>query len=447
MTATVHSITSQQVRALAEGTSTQADLALLANAQLSKCLTMLALTVRDAAADRHPETAATQLAWKLLVRVQRATPEVVDDLLRYPAIGAWATRLVIGGARAHSEGLSPGQLALISSAAAIRGGVSFSAELPRSAHDDLTIHFPSLGTAVLPHELRGQDIVVRHGGGTTEISGRRGRLVLPHPLDADTPDWRALHAAHAESGSMSLRLVIDDANPHRIAGPIKPTERLDAGQRDEWRQQVAGGWRILTRDHQRAASEVHRLIRTLVPLATDDGASQSVTSRYTFGSIGLSLPGDDVLMALTLVHEVQHAKLSALMDLLPLANDAGTPAYYAPWRPDPRPLASLLQGLYAHLAVARFWRLHREVASSADEIWHASVEFAKWRNACAQVVGSVRSCPELTRCGAVFVDGAARVLREWRHDNVPPSAQQQASAEIREHRRQWDARYRPLMQG
>ena len=48
MTARFHSVTSQQVRALAEGTSTEADLALLTAGEVSKCLAMLALVVRDA---------------------------------------------------------------------------------------------------------------------------------------------------------------------------------------------------------------------------------------------------------------------------------------------------------------------------------------------------------------------------------------------------------------
>jgi HEXXH motif-containing protein len=169
-----------------------------------------------------------------------------------------------------------------------------------------------------------------------------------------------------------------------------------------------------------------------------DGDIRSITTRQVFGSIGLSLPDDDVTMALTLSHEVQHAKLAALMDLLPMVTEPAPDLYYAPWRSDPRPLASLLQGMYAHLGVARFWKRHREVTLEPDDVHHAHVEFARWRNACSQVAKVVSGRPELTRCGSAFVDGMVRVLREWRDEYVPPEAQAQADDAISEHRRQWD---------
>jgi HEXXH motif-containing protein len=198
---------------------------------------------------------------------------------------------------------------------------------------------------------------------------------------------------------------------------------------------------VLARDHPRTAAEVAWLIRTVVPLAGEEGSMQSMTTRQTFGSIGLTLPGDDVQAALTLAHEVQHAKLAALMDLVPLYTEPGLADYYAPWRPDPRPLASLLQGLYAHLEVARFWR-HRRLAGDTAEAWQANVEFAKWRAACAEVASSVSSRPGLTSCGCTFVDGMISVLRAWQDDAIPAPVAAQADREIREHKLKWDARHR-----
>ena len=53
------------------------------------------------------------------------------------------------------------------------------------------------------------------------------------------------------------------------------------------------------------------------------------------------------------VHEMQQFKLSAVLHVVPLAlsDDGGD---RAPWRPDPRPHADLLQGTYAHLGVSEF---------------------------------------------------------------------------------------------
>lgn len=437
MAARFHTVTDDQVRALAEGTNTAADLALLTSGEASKCLAMLILIVRDAEDARHPEATAAAASWRLLSRVQRKAPAALAELLRYPSVGAWASVMTT-----REDGVSPGQLALIAAAAAIRGQVSCSVVLPPSAHDGAVVHLPSLGTAVLPWDSRRQATTLLHHDGVTEISGRHGRFRLPSRLDSDAPGWHGLPTVHADYHGQLLRLVIDDADPFRLPEDLRPAGRLGSALRAQWQGRIAGGWRVLASGHQRTAAEVTSIIRSVVPLAMRDGDMRSVTSRRVFGSFGLSLPADDVQMALTLAHEVQHAKLSALMDLIPLVSEPVAGGFYAPWRPDPRPLASLLQGTYAHMEVARFWRQQRLVATGAAERWHASVEFARWRNACAQVADSLRGRPELTGCGAVFVDGMISALRAWQNDSIPPAAAALADREIDEHKREWDARRR-----
>jgi HEXXH motif-containing protein len=68
-----------------------------------------------------------------------------------------------------------------------------------------------------------------------------------------------------------------------------------------------------------------------------------------------TLPGTTEGFAGILVHEIQHTKLGVLTDLVPL-HDAGPEAVYrVPWRSDLRPFGGVLQGTYAHLALADFW--------------------------------------------------------------------------------------------
>lgn len=436
-----HFVTSSQVRALAEGTSTCADLAGLIAGEASKCLAMLALIVRDAEAEHHQEADAAAAGWRLLTQVRREAPGAVTELLRYPSTGAWASRLTARG------DASPGRLALIALAAAIRGGVHCSITLPPSVITDGRAHLPSLGTVLLPPGTR--QVTVKHGPSGTEAwaaqAGGQVRITLPRRRQRDGPGWQALPTLAGPSGTGAdrLLLVIDDADPYLFPSLVNPAGRLTPALRTDWRRRIAGGWRLLSRDQPRTAAEITRLIRVVVPLAADPGDPRSLTSRQTFGSVGLTLPNDDVQMALTLAHEVQHAKLSALMDLVPLVVTEPAPGgYYAPWRTDPRPLASLLQGMYAHLEVARFWRHRRQVVSRADDVWQANVEFAKWRAACVQVADSVRSSPGLTDCGTTFVGGMITVLRTWQNDSIPVAATAQADREINDHKRKWDARER-----
>ena len=68
----------------------------------------------------------------------------------------------------------------------------------------------------------------------------------------------------------------------------------------------------------------------------------------------MSRQPDKYTCAETLVHETQHLKLCALLDLVTLARPDDGRRYYAPWRPDPRPAGGLLQGAYAFLGVSGF---------------------------------------------------------------------------------------------
>ena len=217
MAARFHTVTDDQVRALAEGTNTAADLALLTSGEASKCLAMLILIVRDAEDARHPEATAAAASWRLLSRVQRKAPAALAELLRYPSVGAWASVMTT-----REDGVSPGQLALIAAAAAIRGQVSCSVVLPPSAHDGAVVHLPSLGTAVLPWDSRRQATTLLHHDGVTEISGRHGRFRLPSRLDSDAPGWHGLPTVHADYHGQLLRLVIDDADPFRLPEDLRP---------------------------------------------------------------------------------------------------------------------------------------------------------------------------------------------------------------------------------
>lgn len=434
MTLRFHSVSSRQVRALARGTISQADLALLSSGQVSKCLSMLAVIVRDAENRRHPEAAAGVAAWRLLARVQREAPGAFSEVIRFPSVSAWAGSLAVG------ERPDPGPLSAIAASAAIRGGLPCDVPLPTSMLSGKTLHLPSLGTAVIPASLRRVPGTLRVRDGVTQIEGQRERFVLPRRLDADGPGWHTLSAGLPRTGPGEL--VIDDSYPYQFPREIRLAGPLSASPRGDWRRRLAGGLRVLARHHQRTATEVSAVIRAVIPLSAGEDGSRSLTSRLAYGGVALALPADDVSMALTLAHEVQHSKLSALMDLVPLVHGGTAGRYYAPWRPDPRPLPALLQGLYAHVEVARFWRRRREIAPHPDAAWRANVEFARWRSCCALVARSLRGAPELTNCGALFVDGLADVIRAWRNDQVPPTAVAQAGREISEHQEKWNIRNR-----
>jgi HEXXH motif-containing protein len=137
-------------------------------------------------------------------------------------------------------------------------------------------------------------------------------------------------------------------------------------------------------------------------------------------------------------------KLSAVLGLVPLTHADDGSRYYAPWREDPRPASGLLQGTYAHLGVAGFWRRQRAADTVADAVAVADAEFARWRDATALGCGTLLASGQLTSDGARFVATMATTLRRWLDEPVPERARRLAAAENERHRARWEDRHGPV---
>jgi uncharacterized protein len=85
-----------------------------------------------------------------------------------------------------------------------------------------------------------------------------------------------------------------------------------------------------------------------------------------------------------------------------------TRLFDAPWRPDLRPLEGLLQGTYAHVAVAEYWRA---LARQGDP--EAAVEFPRWTRYTAEAVDRLVASGSLTTMGERFAAGMARTVSPW----------------------------------
>ncbi|MEU8511937.1 HEXXH motif-containing putative peptide modification protein [Kitasatospora sp. NPDC048722] len=204
--------------------------------------------------------------------------------------------------------------------------------------------------------------------------------------------------------------VVDHAGPRRVdygrppAGPLTPSEL------DEWERRLAQAWQVLVRRHPWHAEAVAACVTTIVPLRpAPGGEAVSAAARRAYGAVAASLPDDPVLLALALVHEFLHVQLGALLDLVPLHRPNGAAVYHAPWRSDLRPVGALLQGTYAHLGVAAFWRT--EAASGPDRE-RAERECERWRTHTLSAGETLLASGELTDYGREFTEEVVRSVRE-----------------------------------
>ncbi|WP_219503505.1 HEXXH motif domain-containing protein [Nonomuraea ceibae] len=422
MSAAGHRISAAAFATLATGTGTggAAAVAELCAAQASKHRLLARFLVDETRRIGHRDAALVSAAYETLSELEERFPEQVDRCLRYPVTGAWLLRTC----RALPGG-SPGELAALALAAAVRAGAPCRLRVPAS---DGMLMLPTLGLVTLPGGLpEVTEVAVEPASGGAEL--RAGRHKIDISPVRDGPGWQVLHQV---PGTPGLSLTIDDLDPCRWPGD-DVDGRLTDERRERWFACARGAWEVLTGRHPAVAAELGAAVSVLTPVLAGERDQHSASARDAFGAIALSDPLDGIGMAVTLAHELQHAKLNALSEVVELVRPDDGRRYYAPWRPDPRPLFGLLHGAYAHAAVAGFWRVH---AADTGIGPRAQVEFARWREASYQVCATLLGSGGLTPAGEELVGELRGLLGRWRAEPVTPAAAARAGLLSERHRRQ-----------
>jgi HEXXH motif-containing protein len=246
---------------------------------------------------------------------------------------------------------------------------------------------------------------------------------------------------HVRAGS--LNVLIDDLDPFRMPAVADLALRVSTVDASKWDTALQEAWPLLEVHHPAVAAEVAEAVTVVVPLTNARGGQASSSSSATFGAVALSEPPDPYTCAATLAHEVQHLKLSALLDIVALTLPDDGQGYYAPWRPDPRPISGLLQGAYAFLGVSGFWRRQRQLADDTIRL-RADTEFARWRAAAAHVVETLRSSGRLTPAGLEFIQGMSQTLDAWQDEPISAEARTVARLEADMHLARWQSENGPL---
>lgn len=412
-----HELTREQFAAIARGGGDRSAIGRLVAGQRSKHRILLAKVAAMARLGNHPDDALAVAALDLLAHLQRLDPAAADAVIGYPSVGVWALHTIRGDQ--SIAGASPSGLALVAAAAAVRAGLD--AEVVVPVVNGMVL-LPSLGSAAATGEtaiVASRAAEVRSGEGLVRLlPGARG--------------WREVRPA----GGGPDGLVVDDVDPFRMpAADGEPSGRLTAPQLAEFGGTLGAAWPLLT---AASAAEIAAIVSVIVPYRAQSG-HVSTSSPQAFGTVAMSRQPDEYACAETLVHETQHLKLCALLDLVTLTRPDDGQRYYAPWRTDPRPAGGLLQGAYAFLGVSGFWRQQRRAAPGQAVRQRAQTEFARWREGAAMVTRTLLDSGQLTERGQVFVTEMAGVLDEWQREPVPDDALVAARRMAGRHRSQWRA--------
>ena len=273
--------------------------------------------------------------------------------------------------------------------------------------------------------------------GARVIAGRR-LIRIPADTRADTPGWRGLRAIRATARELTLRLVVDDLDPDRMPSAGTLGGRLSPAEATRWQRLLPPAWDLLTDQPGTTADEIHAALQVLTPLRRPSHGQVSATSRAAFGGVALSPPADALALAVSLAQEVQHAKLGAVLDLVPLIEPDDGQRYGAPWCAHPRcadawcedarrdggrcdravPIGGLLERAYGCLGVTGFWRWQR-LAEDRAAAARARLEYLRWRDAAATAATVLGASGRLTGAGRIFVGGMAATVQAWADEKMP----------------------------
>ncbi|MGW0839516.1 FxsB family cyclophane-forming radical SAM/SPASM peptide maturase [Streptomyces sp. NPDC002787] len=408
---------------LAVGLGSTVTTDLLARHQLALGRELLGLVWHET-----PHTPLGEAAWETLTVLDSAAPEFVDRVLSHPYVRPWALRSLQGDAEAAETAMRG--MAEIAAAAALRAGHEEAVVVP--VHDGL-LRLPTLGALTVGDaceraEVRTDDdgFAVRAGGETYRLSWK----------GAKNPAWQGARRFELDGWAVAL----EDTDPWRDCHGHPAHPRLTEGEAEAWRADLAAAWSWIRRELPQYAPGIAAGLRLVTPLTpAPEGTDISSAARDAFGAVAIARPATAEALALLLVHEFQHVKLGAVLDLTDLYDPSCERLFYAPWRPDPRPLEGLLQGTYAHLAVIDFWFARRRSAVG-DDARAAEVQFSRWRDQTADAVETLAASGALTPAGERFVAGMRETVRGTMAADVGADALGEARRVAEEHRLAWQMR-------
>ena len=377
---------------IGSGHTDAATVSFLADAQLSFTRALL----RTMASTGSPEVAP---AWDLLAYLDREAPAAVRTALTHPHIRVWAV-----GARhpATVDRDASAYLACVAIVAAVRAGITASLDVRVNAG---MINLPGLGAIRLPGtptgavrvEVTPEYLTIQHGTGSTCVS--------LGSTTADGTSWMPTRRLVTED----YDLLLEDGDPQRACYEWKVADRLAESSVTEWAATVREAWKVIAADAPHQVEGLVAGLRALVPLTIDPtGNHRSSSARDAFGSVAMALAPADAA-AVMIVHEFQHNVLGALLDLCALLTPTADRISVG-WRPDPRPVEGVLQGIYAHVAVADMWRRRAERPGAA-----ASTEqhFQRYRDWTDEAVKALLGSEALTPDGEHFVAAIADTVAGW----------------------------------
>lgn len=388
---------------LAHGYGDAKAIAHLSRFQRSLRILLLAKVFAAAEGVKGSRRELVEAAIATLNALDTSHKSALHEVLGHPYTSVWALRCLDDAQAGQANPEDFAHLAALAAATAMRAGVDAEIEVPVRQG---AVYLPTLGRLVVGADA-GRSVMMRISHGDSDV--------------LSAPGWQSVRRVALPSFSGG-GIALEDTDPFRRCHHWEVAQRLSDEDAATWTRTIPAAWDLLATDHRSYAAGIAAGLSTIVPLAPSlSGRAVSSTARRAYGAIGAALPVPGAgaanpsasALALLMIHEFQHVKLGAVLDMADLHDPHDTRLFEAPWREDPRPLEGLLQGTYAHVGVTDFWRVRRFTAPDPEERAHAEEEFALWFRHTLRATRVLAASGSLTPLGLRFVEALRTTLEAW----------------------------------
>ena len=370
-----HALPAAALAALAAGPGSAEAIGSLSEMRLSLTRSLVATVASEDHTwkNRRLRDAASE-GWALLCYLDAEHPEAVRKIFAHPYTHAWALRCLIPPADADRD-LDRAHLASLGAAAALRAGITTKLPLPVR---DGRLHVPTAGAMTVRVDLVP----------TVMVLVSIGRLT--------TGDDEGLWEPARRLTVPGLDIQLEDLDPFRDCQEWPLAARLSARDWPVWRRRLSSAGSSLARVVPQYAQAISVGLRCVVPLRGDPRGQRSSSAWQAFGAVAVALPTAPGDLASLILHEFQHVKLHAVLDLHQLLDPEDHQLLTVPWREDARPLEGVLHGAYAYLALAHLG----QAGGTAQHLTY--LQYRTWVSQAAEALAATGS---LTDDGQGFVTG------------------------------------------
>ena len=339
---------------------------------------------------------------KLVSATMRATPGALVSVLRRPTVSA-LIRCARNDSMAGREALFVSLLAHLAFELALLGALPAPVRLRRVPQELLSI----TAQMAVPMPAGTASVLVENGRLTIERGGGETVIVLLEAPAAASVE-RPYHAI-----SHGILLALADNNPLAMeeAHPNKSGNTIDLGGHEaaEWATALGEAFALIELHLPDLRAEMDLFIHQIVPVGWDAERHLSASYQEAIGTIYMSLHPSGMTLAEALIHEFSHSKLNALFEVDGVLENAWSPLYTSPVRPDPRPLHGVLLAVHAFLPVARLYEKMIEANAPSAQNEAFLERFAAIRRINREGAEIVLGNGKATVIGA----GLLKEIRRW----------------------------------